>query len=146
MAGRRGRTPGFIMPECYVYRIFDGDVTVYVGKGSGRRLQSQERRFGLSGEILERCKNDDHAFEREVHWIETLQPTDNICPGGNGGRVRPKRKPRKDKMMVEIDRVGSRRYAARFLLSRMNVTNCRQYGVDPETLARLASVANGPAV
>ena len=47
MAARRG--------SCYVYRIFDGPVTVYVGKGSGRRLAAQKAKFRLEGEVLEEC-------------------------------------------------------------------------------------------
>lgn len=131
-------------PTFYVYRIFDGDVTVYVGKGSGRRLHNQKRRFGLDGSIIEKCRSDNHAFEREVHWIKRLKPTDNRLPGGNGGRCSPKARPRLSKDFREIERVGPRRFAARFLLTRLDERNCDQYGVSKVGLSRLREVANGP--
>jgi hypothetical protein len=127
----------------YVYRIFDGLQTLYVGKGSGRRLQSQVRRFRCKGEIVEECKSDDHAFEREVHWIAELKPTENRLAGGNGGRCKPKRKPRLMKEFAEIERVGSRRYAAMFLLRKLDESNCERWGVSLESLARLRHVAAG---
>jgi hypothetical protein len=130
--------------ECYVYRIFDGEVTVYVGKGSGRRLESQKRRFGLDGVVIEKCKSDDHAFEREVHWIAQLKPTDNILAGGNGGRCRPKPKPRLDRTFAEIERIGSRKYSAQILVRKLYEGNCEQYGVSKIDLNRLREVANGP--
>ena len=37
----------------YVYRIFDGFETVYIGKGSGRRVKQQSARFKCQGEIIE---------------------------------------------------------------------------------------------
>ena len=88
---------------CYVYRIFDGCETVYVGKGSGRRLEAQKRRFNLDGEVIERDLSDDDAFAR-----------------------------------------GQRRYAARFLLTRLNEANCGRYGVSKVDVVRLREVANGP--
>lgn len=129
---------------CYVYRIVDGCETVYVGKGSGRRLEAQKRRFGLEGEIIERDLTDDDAFARERHWIKTLMPSANISPGGNGGRTVARRKPRLDKALAEISRVGQRRYAARFLLTRLSEANCSRYGVSKLDIDRLREVANGP--
>lgn len=131
-------------PEFYVYRIFDGAVTVYVGKGSGRRLQAQQRNFRLPGEVIETCKSDDHAFERERHWIAALNPTDNISPGGNGGRCRPKPRKRETKFERELRQVGSRRYVARFLMTRINERNCERLGLSKVDLNRLRAVANGP--
>lgn len=135
----RGRKPS----EFYVYRIFDGFETVYVGKGSGRRLDHQKRKFGLPGEIVEGCKSDDHAFSREVFWIKQLQPTSNKLRGGNGGRVRPKPICRDEKRflkeLAEIDRIGSRRYAARMLLK----FDTRGY-IGSSKLDVIRQVANGP--
>lgn len=132
--------------EFYVYRIFDGAVTVYIGKGSGKRLEAQKRRFGCDGEIIERCRSDDHAFERERHWIASLKPTDNISPGGNGGRCKPKRVPRKPKEYLEMERVGLRRYAARFLLTKLDESNCEQHGISPAAIVKLRNVANSVAI
>lgn len=128
----------------YVYRIFEGLHTLYVGKGSGRRLQQQKARFRAEGEIIEVCKSDDHAFTREVYWIAQLHPTENKCPGGNGGRCRPARKPRLPREYAEMERVGLRRYAARFLATRLSEANCQQFGVSKVDLNRLIEVANGP--
>lgn len=130
----------------YVYRIFDGHETVYIGKGSGTRLQDQKRRFGCDGEIIETCKSDDHAFERERYWIKTLMPTANISPGGNGGRVKPRRKTRVyiDSVEREIEKVGSRRYCARLILSKVNEQVKIRLGLSNLDLNRLREVANGP--
>lgn len=130
--------------SCYVYRIFDGCETVYVGKGSGRRLETQKRRFNLDGEVIERDLNDDAAFARERHWIKQLMPSANVSPGGNGGRTVARPKPRLDKSFAEIARVGQRRYAARFLLTRLSEVNCSRYGVSKVDIDRLREVANGP--
>ena len=137
----RGRKPGFTY---YVYRIFDGLQTLYVGKGSGRRLQAQIRRFRCAGEVVEHCTSDDHAFEREIHWIAELRPTENKLAGGNGGRCQPKKRPRLAKEFHEIEQVGSRRYSARFLLRKLDELNCERFGVSKVDLFRLREVANGP--
>lgn len=143
-------TPG--RAPFYVYRIFDGVQTLYVGKGSGRRLAAQKRKFRCSGEIIEECKSDDHAFEREKHWIAELRPTENMLPGGNGGRVRPKplsaaakRAIREfQKFEAELSEVGPRRYVARFLTRKLAEFNCEAFGVSKLDLNRLRAVANGP--
>lgn len=139
MPAGRGRKPKF-----YVYRLFDGFETLYVGKGSGRRLANQKCAYRCEGEVLECCTSDDHAFAREVHWIAQLRPTLNKLAGGNGGRCRPKPKPRRTRDEIEIERTGSRRYAARFLLSKLDERNCDAYGLSKVGLSRLREVANGP--
>lgn len=104
MAGR-GRKPG---KSCYVYRIFDGCETVYVGKGSGRRLALQMRKFGCDGEKLVTGLSDDDAFDAERDWIKKLLPTANKAAGGNGGRVRQRSPSRAEiearKTIEEIER------------------------------------------
>lgn len=137
--------------EFYVYRIFDGMETVYVGKGSGRRLQSQIRNFSLPGEVVEICKSDDDAFAREIHWISVLRPTANKAGGGNGGRVLPKIKPawlvkaekEYQKFVAEYERVGPRRYVAQFLSRKIDEQNCEALGASKVELIRLREVANG---
>lgn len=126
----------------YVYRIYDGHETVYVGKGSGRRLKQQARKFRLPAEIVEECKSEDHAFKREIHWTETLRPTLNSHRGGAGGRCRVRRKPQRE--FAEIERIGSRRYAARFLLRKIDERNCAALGLSKVDVNRLREVANGP--
>ena len=122
----------------YVYRIFDGFETVYVGKGSGRRLCSQKSKFGLDGEIICRFKSERAAYAHEIKMIAELRPTANRHPGGCGSKVY-KRRPRRFAWEIEIDRVGSRRYAARMLLR----FDTRGF-IDPSKLELIRQVANGP--
>jgi hypothetical protein len=134
--------------RCYVYRIFDGHETVYIGKGTGRRLQTQLRRFGVDGEILARDLTDEQAFRRERELIAELMPTANRHPGGNGGRSVKKRKPSLPlwwrKQQREMQELGTRKYVARFLARKLNYANCELYGISKVGMDRLLEVANGP--
>lgn len=69
----------------YVYRIL-GEMgeTVYIGKGCGRRLHNQKRRFMSDGEVLEWCSTDKQAFKRERALIAQYNPPLNKSTGGNG--------------------------------------------------------------
>lgn len=69
----------------YVYRIF-GEMgeTVYIGKGCGRRLHNQKRRFMADGEVMEWCSTDKRAFMRERELIAEYNPPLNKSTGGNG--------------------------------------------------------------
>lgn len=69
----------------YVYRIL-GEMgeTVYIGKGCGRRLHNQKRRFKADGEIMERFSTDKKAFKRERELIAEHNPPLNKSSGGNG--------------------------------------------------------------
>lgn len=128
----------------YVYRIFDALQTVYVGKGSGRRLQVQEAKFMLPGEIIESVDNETKAYIRERHWISELKPTENRCAGGNGSRCRTKRAAKRCETELAMNRVGPRKHIAQFLLRKLNELNCEKYGVSKVELFRLREVANGP--
>jgi len=101
----------------YVYRVFDDDGTVYVGKGTGRRAKLSAVRFGADHEIIAWCRSEDDAFQREQKAIEEMAPRENKNRGGAGGRCR-KAPRRRFRWEVEIEREGSRRYCAKFLLSR----------------------------
>lgn len=127
----------------YVYRIYNGVTTVYIGKGCGYRLTNQMRRFGLPGEKIEEGLTEAKAFEREVHWIATLNPTDNKNAGGRGGRSN-RRVAYADKETIQIQVVGSRRYCARLLLSKINEEVKIRLGLSNLDLNRLREVANGP--
>lgn len=131
----------------YVYRIFDGFETVYVGKGSGRRIRQQAARFKCQGEIIQHCTTDEEAFKAERKWISELKPTANRHPGGQGGRVKPKHDPHAAswrKFLKEYNEVGPRRYAARFLARKLNEANCEKWGVSKIDVFRIHEVANGP--
>lgn len=120
----------------YVYRIYDGVVTVYVGKGSGLRLKKQMWRFGLHGEVLERFKTESAAYAAEKRWIKELKPTENKNTGGGGGFA-VRRIVRKDKATREMERLGTRVYSARMLL-RFDLRG----HVSPEQIAKLREIAN----
>jgi hypothetical protein len=149
--------------RCYVYRVFDGFETIYVGKGTGRRRFISAKRLGGQSEILESGLTDAEAFAKEVAWISCLMPTANVAIGGNGGHTRGNAPlvPRNfrgkiseadmrrslsasRKMEREIQALGSRKYVARFLTQKLNFTNCALWGVSKIEMSRLLEVANGP--
>ena len=70
----------------YVYRIL-GEMgeTVYIGKGSGRRLEKQKRRFGAEGEIIAEFGTERQAYSHERKLVADLNPPLNMCAGGGGG-------------------------------------------------------------
>jgi plasmid stabilization system protein ParE len=145
----------------YIYCFIDGHEIVYVGKGSGLRVKQQAKRFGCEHKILEWLDDEVKAYEREKHWIAQLQPTRNQNAGG-GGYVSPvdfvpkqlrgvisARAWRKEleqhaRELADIDRIGSRRYAARTLVNKLDERNCETFGVSKVELNRLREVANGP--
>jgi hypothetical protein len=149
--------------EFFVYVIKCGEVPLYVGKGTGKRHKRSAKAHGGEAHILEWCDTDDAAFERERHWIAELKPENNKCPGGNGGRAKP-RSPydlpkalvgkisekewrsavrQRDREAKEIEHLGSRRYVARFLCRKLNEANCEGWGVSKVDLFRLREVAHG---
>lgn len=101
----------------YVYRLFDvNETTLYVGKGSGRRLETQIKSHKAhGGEIIERFKLERAAYKRERELIKELAPLRNRHPGGNGSRATPIRKPRRYDWEIEMERIGTRQYAANML-------------------------------
>lgn len=74
------------MKPFYLYRIFYGDVTLYVGKGSGQRLQHQKRSFTAQGEIVAQFADENAAYRAEMALIKKLDPPLNRHVGGLGGR------------------------------------------------------------
>jgi hypothetical protein len=122
----------------YVYKLIDDcGVVQYVGKGSGYRLRAQQRRYGLQGEVIERFTKERDAYKAEVRWIASLAPPLNKHPGGNGSWA-IKRREHKTKEMREIERIGTRAYAARILL-RFD----RSLYSDPSKLEAIRQVAYG---
>jgi len=145
----------------YIYCFSDGAEIAYVGKGSGRRIKQQEKRFGYPGRILEYLANERDAYEREVYWIKVLRPSENKNAGGAGKTSDPNPIPVSLRGLVsdaewelaekqvakefkEVDRVGVRRYAARFIMTRINERNAGVYGMSKVDLDRISEVANGP--
>lgn len=123
----------------YVYRIMDGDDVAYIGKGSGARLRVQRQRFGLGGEEIARFKREKDAYEFERACIAEYAPPLNKHPGGNGSRASKIRAPRRQPWEIEIERVGSKVYAARVLLKYRHCLG--KYGVSADQLRQIERVA-----
>jgi hypothetical protein len=125
----------------YVYVIHDGDgLPVYIGKGSGRRLEAQRKRFGRQGYVWRRFKSEDAAFAFEARCIAELSPALNRCAGGAGARVTTKA-PREYRCptAIAMQEIGPRRYVARRLFDFVGV---ERY-IDPSKLDAIRQVANG---
>jgi hypothetical protein len=122
----------------YVYRLFDGDRTLYVGKGSRNRLTQQKRVHQCDGEILEGHRRERDAYKRERHFIATLKPERNKHPGGNGSTA-TRVIVRRAKYEIEYERVGPRRYTARMLLG-FDLTGY----LNPSEIDAIRQVADGP--
>jgi len=102
----------------YVYRIFDAEgKTLYIGKGTGRRLQNQIRRFKADGEVLERFRSEKASYRKEIELISEHKPPLNKHAGGNGSRCE-KQRDAKTKLDREIEAIGLRVYTARALLMK----------------------------
>ncbi len=71
--------------QFYIYRIL-GEMgeTLYIGKGTGRRLSQQKRRFAADGEVMEWLKSEKAAYRRERELIAEYNPPLNKSTGGNG--------------------------------------------------------------
>ncbi len=123
----------------YVYRIFgEAGETIYVGKGIGRRLANQKRRFGLAGEIVKTFRTERAAYNFEATLIAKLKPSANKVAGGGGAITQRRlRVPRWfNKQLREIEAIGSRRWVARELLKR----DLRGF-VTPEIIDKLRMVS-----
>jgi len=129
--------------DCYVYAVKAEGAIIYIGKGTGNRASVSARRCGGVAEILKRFHREDDAFVYEREMIAMHAPAMNICAGGNGGRAKPKPRAKTPKWLAEIERIGSRVYAARFLVSRLDERNCETWGVSKLDLFRLREVAHG---
>lgn len=70
----------------YTYKILgEGGELIYIGKGTGARLQKQMRRFQSSGEIIARYSTERQAYMAEKALIAEIKPPLNRCSGGGGG-------------------------------------------------------------
>lgn len=98
----------------FVYALTDqrGNI-VYIGKGSGRRLKNQIRSKGFDGHELCRFKSEKLAYDYEKKRIAEDKPTLNIHPGGNGCTAQKESNP---KWLKDIEKIGTRAYAARLLV------------------------------
>ena len=105
------------MHRFYVYELIDASgVVQYVGKGSGRRLDVQKRKFALDGRIVRSFDREAKAYAFEVAHIAAAKPIQNICKGGNGSTA-TKTRFVKDVFYRLYDQIGSRALAARLVLA-----------------------------
>lgn len=119
----------------YVYELFSGDSIEYVGKGSGRRLETQMRRYGLCGRVVRHFASEAAAYRFEVKHIADAKPKLNRCAGGNGCRANVVRRVR-DPIYALCESLGSRVVAARLALNFPSLC-------DPSKLDEIRRVAYG---
>ncbi len=105
----------------YVYELsFHTGDCAYIGKGSGHRLKYQKRAFLLEGHEVARFWREADAYKFEKALIAERFPVLNRSPGGNGSWVRkPQERHHRFKWEIEMARIGTRAYAARFLIGYM---------------------------
>lgn len=128
----------------YVYEIYRGLECLYIGKGSKYRLTSQINKFKAEGREIARFKDEEDAYSFEREMIAERSPLYNIHPGGNGCRVKKKKKTyyRRTKEEMEMERIGTRKYAAIMLLKK-GEANLLKLGVSFSSLDKIRQVANG---
>lgn len=136
----------------YTYAVTndDGEI-IYIGKGSGRRRLVSEKRGVCSHEVA-RFKREKDAYKHECELIAEYAPIQNKHPGGNGSRCQVERY-RKTKEDREIERLGTRRYAARMIINKylaFNILRSKEYypdclieTMDNLNIAKLYEVAYG---
>jgi hypothetical protein len=123
----------------YVYQITQNDVCVYIGKGCGFRLQRQIKKYGGNGSIIKSFKKEKDAYAFERKMIFEVKPSLNKYSGGNGAHAQ-KIRIFKDKWLREIEKVGTRKYAARILIHCEKV----QPGIcNPSLIGLIREVAYG---
>ena len=66
----------------YVYEIGSPNEPLYIGKGCGDRLKTQEKRFKAGGREIARFVTEDDAYQFEAQLVQELKPVLNKAPGG----------------------------------------------------------------
>lgn len=131
----------------YVYEVLSeaGDV-IYVGKGSGHRIRvSEKHRGGTNSRKVALFKRERDAYAYEVQRIAECAPTLNKVAGGNGPRCQIVRLARRNKSKdeKEMDRIGTRAYAARYLIEKIKSINAMRSKVDyPQAVLDIVDNAN----
>jgi hypothetical protein len=132
--------------DFYVYGFSVAGKFVYIGKGSGRRFEAQIKNFShipqCIGGIIADFSRERSAYDKEAKMIALHKPTLNKVKGGGGSLKRifaPKMPAAERAMYREMEKLGTRVYAARMLL-RFDLRN----HVDPSKLEMIRQVANGP--
>jgi hypothetical protein len=117
----------------YVYRLTHQGETLYIGKGTGKRLSKQRSSYKLEGEIIWECKSEKEAYKRERELVEMFSPLLNLCAGGGGSmavkrRTYTRREPTQRELRIDV---------AKQLITRW------PYAIPPSKIERIRQVANG---
>ena len=119
----------------YVYELLTDDGNIlYVGKGSGKRLDVQKKAHQANGVEVARFKKESDAYAYEVERIKSASPMLNKCAGGNGSRCTAKRES-KSSFQKQMEAIGSKAMAARLWL-RFAPANLRT----PSMLAQMRAI------
>lgn len=97
----------------YVYALLQDGVAQYIGKGSGRRILVQERKFNLAGVILRWFSSESASYKFERAAIKEHRPPLNKSPGGDGSRAKRRRRA----VLKEWSRADVARFLMRFDLT-----------------------------
>lgn len=116
----------------YVYRFFQGDTCVYVGKGSGSRLARQTRRFKqCRGELVASFWEERDALVFEASLIKELAPPFNKSMNEGAEPWLYRIVPENDRdLEVWTQSIGGRQMSRRILLSFDWRIIAKQYGVN----------------
>lgn len=115
--------------QFYVYEVLDpiGNV-IYVGKGSGRRMQASKRsRQGTDAREVARFRKESDAYAFEIGRIAELAPECNKHPGGNGSKATVKRE-RETAFQRAYRQWGPSVLAARMLM--IVLAACKKAGIE----------------
>jgi hypothetical protein len=119
----------------YVYALVRDGVTTYVGKGSGRRMSTSKRRYGLGGHEVARFMRERDAYDFEIKLIAETKPALNRNRGGGG----PRRHRRRERSLPPV----SRQEVAWRMLNDPYIWRHVRVHSSPSSIEALREIANG---
>jgi len=90
---------------------------------------SARERGGANCVEVARFKSESVAYAYEVQRIAQYSDIQNVAKGGNGSKAQ-RVVVRKSKDIIEMERIGTRRFAARLLFEKLNAFNLLKSKVD----------------
>ena len=133
MAARLRKTQKDETWKYYVYQFFLDDVCVYVGKGSGFRFKTQEKRFNLyKGMIVAYFLTERDALTHEMMLIKMLKPQLNkaLMPEKPEPWLYQVLPDKDTEFYAWCNALGTRQMAVRVMLSFNHNIIKYKYGVD----------------